>query len=123
MNLRGFYAIYRFEMARMWRTVMQSVLSPVLSHITPRLGYLAPTVEFPDLIDRLRRYVAYTPLNNIAGSPAISLPAGLSPDGLPVGVQLSGAYGDERTLLELAFLLEAERPFARIQEVASACRA
>ncbi|WP_061006671.1 amidase [Mycolicibacterium mucogenicum] len=104
------------------------VLSPVLSHTTPRLGYLAPTVEFPDLIDRLRRYVAYTPLNNIAGTPAISLPLHHSPDGLPVGVQLSAAYGDERTLLELAFLLEAERPFARIQEFASAaspsaCRA
>lgn len=104
------------------------VLSPVLSHTTPRLGYLAPTVDFADLIDRLRRYVAYTPLNNIAGTPAISLPLHRSPDGLPVGVQLSAAYGDERTLLELAFLLEAERPFARIQEFASAaspsaCRA
>ena len=99
------------------------VLSPVLSHTTPRLGYLAPTVDFADLIDRLRRYVAYTPLNNIAGTPAISLPLHRSPDGLPVGIQLSAAYGDERTLLELAFLLEAERPFARIQEVVSACRA
>ncbi|WP_020101656.1 amidase [Mycobacterium sp. 360MFTsu5.1] len=98
------------------------VLSPVLSHTTPRLGYIAPTVDFPELIDRLRRYVAYTPLNNIAGTPAISLPLHQSPDGLPVGVQLSGAYGDERTLLELAFLLEAELPFARIQEVASARR-
>ncbi|MUL48032.1 amidase [Mycobacterium sp. CBMA293] len=87
------------------------VLSPVLSHTTPRIGYISPTVDFPDLIDRLRRYVAYTPLNNIAGTPAISLPAGLSPDGLPIGIQLSAAYGDERTLLEMAFLLEAERPF------------
>ena len=31
MNRRGLLAIYRFEMARMWRTIMQSVLSPVLS--------------------------------------------------------------------------------------------
>ena len=61
--------------------------------------------------------------SDLGGTPAVSLPAGLSPEGLPVGVQLSGAYGDERTLLELAFLLESARPFARIQEVASACRA
>lgn len=118
LRLRGIADQYARMFAR-----HEVVLSPVLSHTTPRIGYLAPTVDFPELIDRLRRYVAYTPLNNIAGTPAISLPLHRSPDGLPVGVQLSGAYGDERTLLELAFLLEAERPFARIQELASACRA
>ncbi|MDX1457036.1 MAG: ABC transporter permease [Marinobacter sp.] len=31
MNLHGIRAIYRFEMARMWRTLMQSVASPVIS--------------------------------------------------------------------------------------------
>lgn len=31
MNLHGVRAIYRFEMARMWRTLMQSVASPVIS--------------------------------------------------------------------------------------------
>ncbi|BBX82386.1 amidase [Mycolicibacterium aubagnense] len=118
LRLRGVAAQYARMFAR-----HEAVLSPVLSHTTPRIGHLSPTVDFPVLIDRLRRYVAYTPLNNIAGTPAISLPLHRSPDGLPVGVQLSAAYGDERTLLELAFLLEAERPFARIQEVASACRA
>ena len=59
--------------------------------------------------------MAFTPLNNIAGTPAISVPAGLSAEGLPIGVQLSAAHGDERTLLELAFLLESEQPFPRIR--------
>jgi ABC-2 type transport system permease protein len=31
MNIQGIRAIYRFEMARFWRTLMQSVASPVLS--------------------------------------------------------------------------------------------
>jgi amidase len=92
------------------------ILSPVLAHATPLLGHIAPTVEYDELIQRLRRYVAYTPLNNIAGTPAISLPLGMSDDGLPVGVQLSAAYGDERTLIELAYALEAEFPFPRIQD-------
>lgn len=92
------------------------VLSPVLSHPAPLLGHLSPTVPFDELVERLFSYVAYTPLNNIAGTPAISVPAGLSADGVPVGVQLSGAYGDERTLLEIAYLLEAEQPFPRIQD-------
>ncbi|MGN6251631.1 MAG: amidase [Marmoricola sp.] len=92
------------------------VLSPVLSHPAPLLGHLAPTVPYDELVQRLFSYVAYTPLNNIAGTPAVSVPAGLSPQGLPVAVQLSAAHGDERTLLELAYLLEAEQPFPRIQD-------
>ena len=53
----------------------QGVVAEVLvgdsTRLRTRLGW-APTVDFADLIDRLRRYVAYTPLNNIAGTPAIS---------------------------------------------------
>ncbi|WP_176926710.1 amidase [Actinokineospora alba] len=90
------------------------VLSPVLAHTTPRLGHISPTVDFDDLLDRLTDYVAYTPLNNIAGTPAISLPLGMTPAGLPIGVHLSAAHGDERTLLEVAYTLEAEHPFPRI---------
>lgn len=101
--------------ARMFRH-HEVVLSPVLAHTTPPLGHLSPNVPFDELLDRLQRYVAFTPLNNISGSPAISLPMGASSGGLPIGVQLSGAHGDERTLLELAFALEAERPWRRIQD-------
>ncbi len=92
------------------------VLSPVLAHATPRLGFVSPNVPYDELIERLMRWVSYTPLNNIAGTPAISLPLGSTEDGLPIGVQLSAAYGDERTLLETAFALEAAAPFARIQD-------
>jgi amidase len=94
---------------------LEVVVSPVLAHTTPLLGHLAPTVPFDELVDRLTHYVSYTPLNNIAGSPAISLPLAMSADGLPIGVQLSAAHGDERTLLELAYLLEAEIAFPRIE--------
>ncbi|HEV7649839.1 MAG TPA: amidase [Actinophytocola sp.] len=92
------------------------VLSPVLAHSPPKLGHLSPNVPFDELLTRLRHYVAYTPLNNVAGTPAISLPAGATAAGLPVGVQISGAHGDERTLLELAFALEQDRPWRRIQD-------
>jgi amidase len=112
-RLRGIGVHYARMFAR-----HEVVLSPVLAHVTPPLGHLSPTVDFETLIDRLRRYVAFTPLNNIAGTPAIAVPAGMSENGLPIGVQLSGAYGDERTLLETAFLLEAEQPFPRITDPA-----
>jgi amidase len=92
------------------------VVSPVLAHVTPEIGHLSPTVPFDDLIGRLERYVAFTPLHNIAGTPAISLPLAMAEEGIPIGVQLSAAYGDERTLIETAFLLEQEQPFPRIQD-------
>ena len=61
------------------------------------------------------RYAAFTPLNNATGSPAVSLPLGRTADGRPLGVHLSAAHGDEQTLLEISYELEAARPFARIQ--------
>ena len=92
-----------------------AVLSPVLGHTVPKLGHLNPDTPFETLFDRLTQYVAFTPLNNAAGSPAISLPMGMSEAGLPIAVQFQSAHGDERTLLEIAFLLEAAKPFAKIQ--------
>jgi len=95
----------------------RSCSPPVLAHTTPPLGTLSPRVPFDELLDRLIHYVAFTPLNNVAGSPAISLPTGATADGLPIGVQLSASHGDERTLLELAFALEqGAAPWRRIQD-------
>lgn len=93
------------------------VLSPALSHVTPRLGWLNPSVPFEELIERLTAWVGFTPINNVSGTPAISLPMGESREGLPIGVQFSGAPAGERTLLELAFELEQARPWRRIQDV------
>jgi amidase len=94
------------------------VLSPVLAHTTPPIGHLAPTVPFPTLIRRILAYVAFTPVDNVVGTPSISVPAAsVTDEGLPIGVMFSGRPGDERTLLEVAFVLEADRPFRRIQDL------
>ncbi|MCL8250107.1 MULTISPECIES: amidase [Aeromicrobium] len=92
------------------------IVSPTLGYVTPRLGHLNPSVEFEVLFDRLVQYAAFTPLNNASGGPAISLPLARTSDGRPVGVHFSALHGDEQTLLELAYELEADRPFARIQD-------
>jgi amidase len=91
-----------------------AVLTPVLAHTTPPLGHLSPTVPFEQLLQRLVAYAAFTPLNNATGSPAISLPMGATTTGLPIGIHLMGAHGAERTLLELAYELEAAKPFRRL---------
>jgi amidase len=46
-------------------------------------------------------------LITVTGCPAISVPAGRTPDGLPVGVQLVGPHGQDRRLLEIASAFEA----------------
>ena len=41
----------------------------------------------------------------------MSLPLHWSADGMPIGVQLAGRYGDEATILALGAVLEAEMPW------------
>lgn len=101
-------------------TRVDVLLSPVLGHTTPPLGHLSPTLPFEELFPRLQAYVAFTPLNNATGGPAISLPLGRTRSGLPVGCHLSADHGDERTLLELAYELEEARPWPRIPDVSGA---
>lgn len=91
-----------------------AVLTPTLADETPRIGYLAPT-DYRQVIDRLVDWVAFTPLQNVTGEPAISLPLAQSADGMPVGMMLSAGFGQEALLLELAYELEEAQPWVRIQ--------
>jgi amidase len=54
----------------------------------------------------------YTPTWNQLGQPAAAVPAGFTPDGLPLSVQLIAPKGEEARLLSLAAQIEAERPWA-----------
>ena len=94
-----------------------AVLTPTLAAETPPIGYLDPMADYQQIIDRLEGWVAFTPLQNVTGEPAISLPLAESANGLPVGMMLSAAVGEEVRLLELAYELEEARPWARIQDV------
>jgi amidase len=60
----------------------------------------------------MSRRTGYTPPWNYLGNPAAAVPAGFTPEGLPLSVQLVGRPDDEATLLSLAAQLEAERPWA-----------
>jgi amidase len=87
-------------------------LTPVLNSPAPKLGEQAPTVPFKTLYERTIEYVTYTPIHNVAGTPAMSVPLGMSADGLPIGSQFAAAKGGEGLLFALAYELEAAQPWA-----------
>ena len=79
------------------------------AHLTPvlRIGAVAERVT-----NRLYQFLPWTPLANVTGAPSMSLPLGMTPEGLPLGVMFTGRFGDEATLLQLAAQLEAAAPWS-----------
>lgn len=59
-----------------------------------------------------RRHAVFTGWVNAAGLPGLALPAGASSTGLPIGIQLIGAYGADDLLLNLGEAYEAAAPWA-----------
>jgi amidase len=92
------------------------VLTPTLAHETPEVGWLDPMQDYDTALDRLVSWVAYTPLQNATGAPAISLPLATTAAGLPQGMMFAAAHGREDLLLELAFELEAAQPWPLLRD-------
>lgn len=87
------------------------ILAPVLADGPPRVGHFDPAST--DAAGRFAAMEALAPgvaLANVAGAPALALPFGSRPDGLPAGVQLIGPLGGDRALLALAARLAATAP-------------
>jgi Asp-tRNA(Asn)/Glu-tRNA(Gln) amidotransferase A subunit family amidase len=88
-------------------------LSPTLAEPPPPLGtFDVRSTDGPAMFRRASEFVPFTPLFNVTGQPAISLPLAWSEAGLPIGVQLAARFGDEATLLRLAARLEEARPWS-----------
>ena len=58
-------------------------------------------------------YVVYTQIHNVAGTPAMSAPLGMSHDGLPIRSQFAAAKGREDLLYALAYELKPRNPGRR----------
>jgi amidase len=87
--------------------------------LTPALARTAIAAEggygraAPLGIDIAGRFTPFTPIFNLTGQPAISVPAGVGSDGLPLAVQLVGRVGAEDTLYSLAGQIEEAQPWAQ----------
>jgi amidase len=99
------------QILRAWRE-FDVLLMPVTLAPAPPIGHLDPmTVEPREFNRRQGRVFGYTPTFNMTGQPSMSLPLGMSADGLPIGMMFTGRYGDEATLFRLAAQLEQARPW------------
>jgi amidase len=73
-----------------------------------------------ELSNRMFDLMAFTPLHNMTGFPAMSVPLYWNAKGLPVGVQFAGCYANEAMLYRLAGQLEKIRPWRdKIPSIAS----
>lgn len=89
------------------------LLTPTLAKPPIDLGLLS--LSNPDQEEFGREFGAFCPfasLANLTGTPAISLPLGMSHAGLPIGIMAQGRFASEALLLQLAAELEAEVPWA-----------
>lgn len=96
-------------------------LTPTLGLPPVELGYIVSTPEQPMRgFERATEYVPYTPLQNVTGQPAMSVPLYWNDAGLPIGAHFVARYGEEDTLFRLAAQLEEARPWAQRRPPVSA---
>lgn len=88
------------------------ILSPVLTEPPLPIGRLSPDRPFDDMLREMFEYIAYTPLQNMAGLPSMSVPLYTTASGLPVGSMFTGARDSDELLLEFALDLEKAAPWA-----------
>lgn len=114
-------------------TKFDMLLTPTLSEPPIKIGALQPTPFerkalsllgalglgrvlgsgglLNEMADKAFGFIPYTPLFNVTGQPAMSVPLYWNAQGLPIGSQLVGRFGDEATLFRVAGQLERARPW------------
>jgi amidase len=107
------------DLHRVGRTVARFLeghdvwLTPTLAEPPVPLGTFDSTPEDPvSGLFRAGFFVPFTPLCNVTGQPAMSVPLAWNAAGLPIGAHFVGRHGDEATLFRLAGQLEQARPWA-----------
>jgi amidase len=107
-------AVYSFRRAlqQWWADGWDLLLTPTVAEPPPPLTEFENNPDHPTApMRRGGQFAAFTPPFNMSGQPAISLPLYRNAEGLPVGVQLAGAYGREDILIRVAAQLESAHPW------------
>lgn len=98
-----------------WFENFDVLLTPTLPRLPQALNTYSLGAEHMDGLQwtaRVFEHSPFTPVFNVAGTPAISLPLGMSREqGLPIGVQFAARFGADDVLLRLAGQLEVAMPW------------
>ncbi|PVB59585.1 amidase [Labrenzia sp. 011] len=88
------------------------LLTPTTGELPPGIGEMAGVGTTLDAFyNRFWSHGPFTCAFNASGCPAMSVPFGVSSEGLPIGVHFGAAYGQEALLFSLAGQLERARPW------------
>lgn len=120
------------DIARFFETY-DVLLTPTLASPPPPIGSLQPTpteIALLNVVGRMNAgwllqamnvieplaaktfdFIPYTPVFNVTGQPAMSVPLWWNEQGLPIGMQFVARFGDEATLFRLAGQLEKAQPW------------
>jgi len=106
----GYYDAY-YNKALQAKALIKKAFDEAFEKYDAVIGPVAPTAALKageSLSDPLKMYLGdiCTVLINIVGVPAISVPCGLTSEGLPVGMQIIGRHFDEQTLMGFAYAYE-----------------
>jgi aspartyl-tRNA(Asn)/glutamyl-tRNA(Gln) amidotransferase subunit A len=114
----GYYDAYYLKAQRV-RTLVAQDFTAAFERVDAILAPTAPSAAFAigdNSDDPVAMYLndVFTVPANLSGLPAISVPAGLSSDGLPLGLQIIGRAFDEEGVLRVAGVLESAAQFRHL---------
>jgi aspartyl-tRNA(Asn)/glutamyl-tRNA(Gln) amidotransferase subunit A len=114
----GYYDAYYLKAQRV-RALIARDFASAFERVDCILTPTTPSAAFAigeNADDPIAMYLndVFTVPANLAGLPAVSVPAGLSFDGLPLGLQITGRAFDEETVLRVAAVLEGAAQFRHL---------
>jgi aspartyl-tRNA(Asn)/glutamyl-tRNA(Gln) amidotransferase subunit A len=114
----GYYDAY-YRKAQQIRTLISRDFEAAFGKVDAILTPTAPSAAFAigeKSNDPIAMYLndVFTVPVNLAGLPAVSVPAGLSSEGLPLGLQVIGRAFDEETMLKVAGVIEGAAAFTAV---------
>jgi aspartyl-tRNA(Asn)/glutamyl-tRNA(Gln) amidotransferase subunit A len=118
----GYYDAYYLK-AQKVRALIARDFTQAFEKVDAILTPTAPSAAFAmgeKSDDPIAMYLndVFTVTTNLAGLPGISVPAGLSGEGLPLGLQVIGKAFDEETVLRVGDVLERQAAFTAKPDVA-----
>ena len=111
----GYYDAY-YKKAQQVRTLIKKEFDKAFEKYDVLITPTAPNVSFNigsktnNPLELYMEDLCTVPIN-VAGVPAISIPCGLSQDGMPIGMQIIGKHFDEETILNAAYTYEQKTKF------------